>query len=286
MKTTHHVYDLVQKNIAGLFRDEFLDFCGINLPPIIESLNVEFQEQPILEERRADICFLLEGEILLHLEFQSKFKKEDVVRFLRYVLSLHERYPHRQIYMVIVFAAEAKVNPKNVELSLGNLWFRPLIVNMGDTSKYDAPKIFTSLQEKINKGEELTEKDMVSLVFLPLMKHNIIKRELALASFKMAKNIKNDRQRMTCISAIVGTAQKYLNETDFNLLEGVFRMTDVFDRILEEGFEKGIEKGIEEGERKKELELIKGMINAGLDNETIQRVASLPISEINQIRMQ
>ena len=95
------MYDIIHKYTSALFRDASLDFYGIKAARIKELINVEL---PVVEvrDKSTDIVFLLENDRYLHLEFESSYSKEDLVRFAVYDLLLYER-DGRQIDTVVIY---------------------------------------------------------------------------------------------------------------------------------------------------------------------------------------
>jgi len=136
--------DIIQKHVSGLFKDSALEFYGIKSAPIKELINVEL---PVVEvkDSSTDYIFLLEDNSYLHLEFQTKYDKKDLVRFLAYDVRLYER-DEREVVTVIIYSSEVK--KAETYLEMGSTVYDPQKIMMSD---YDGNNIYTELENKIKK---------------------------------------------------------------------------------------------------------------------------------------
>jgi len=253
-KISKQYRDLIQKHVSGLFKDSALEFYGIKTAKIKELINVELPDV-VVKGSSTDFIFLLEDDTYLHLEFQTTYNKDDLIRFAAYDLRLYAR-DGRRIITVVVYTAD--VEAADVELDIGSMVYRPGKVMMVD---YDGNKIYRDLRKKIKAGLDLTDEDMLNLIFLPLMKHTIPRDELAKNSIKLANTIPDKTKRDVCLAAVFAFASKYLNESEMEGLKEVVRMTDLVDMIVEEAVEEAIED--------REIELARDMLR---DNEPIEKI--------------
>jgi hypothetical protein len=271
IKIPKHKYDIIQKYTSGLFRDATLGFYGIKSAKIKELINTEL---PFIEvrEKTTDFVFLLEDNTYQHYEFESSYKKSNLVRFATYDLLLYER-DGRQVSTVIIYSADV---PKNApeSLKIGSLEYTPDIIMLCD---YDGNAIYKELERKLKAKQELTDADMLNLLFLPLMKSDISKYELAEKSIELAKTIKDEKKQDICIVSTVAFMEKYLTETEMKKLWEMIKMTRAVEIFLEEA--------VKETEKKKAVEIATKMLRKNKPIEEIIEFTELTEKEIKDIKI-
>jgi len=215
-----HAKDIIQKYTSGLFRNATLEFYGIKTAKIKELINVEL---PVVEvaETSTDFIFLLEDGTYLHFEFQTVYNKYDLVRFAIYDLRLYER-DKRKIQTVIIYSSD--VRKADDSLNIGSLIYSPSKVMMYE---YDGNAIYMALEAKLKSGQELTDSDMLNLIFLPLMKNDIPKRDLAEKSIELAQTIPDKNKRDICVASAFAFSLKYLSDEDIKRILEVLRMVNL-----------------------------------------------------------
>ena len=127
-KISQRSRDIIQKYASGLFKDSALSFYGIKSAPVKGLINVEL---PVVEvtDSSTDYIFLLEDDSYLHLEFQTKYNKKDLTRFLAYDVRLYER-DEKEVTTVVIYSAEVK----EVEscLKIGSAVYTPQTIMMSN----------------------------------------------------------------------------------------------------------------------------------------------------------
>jgi hypothetical protein len=227
VKISKHAKDLIQKYANSLFKDAALDVYGIKAARIKEIISVDLPAVEVAGSA-ADFVFLLEDETYLHFEFQTTYNERDLIRFAGYDIRLYER-DGRRVITVIIYAAGVKSAAD--EINIGSLLYSPQRVMMAG---YDGDAIYTELAGKINAGQDVTDADMLNLIFLPLMKHTIESGELAVKSVQLALQIPDTTKRNACIAAAFAFGSKFLNDMDMENLKGALKMTDLAEMIIED----------------------------------------------------
>ena len=171
----------------------------------------------------------------------------------------------RKIQTVIIYSSN--VQEADVSLDIGYTVITPQKVML---CEYNGNKIYQDLEVKLKGKEDLTDVDMLNLIFIPLMKHDIPKKELAIKSIEMAKTIEDTTKRQTCIGSIVAFASKYLNESDMKKIVEVFRMTDVYKMIVND----------------REVEIATEALKEGLGIELIAKLTKLGVDTIESLKEQ
>ena len=113
---------------------------------------------------------------------------------------------------------------------------------------------------------------MLNLIFLPLMRHSLPKRELAKKSIEMAQTIDDENKRDVCIASTVAFMQKYLNDNEMSNILEVLRMIGTWERIL-------VNERIDE-----RMEFSKKLLKKGMSVEDIVELTELDIEVIEGLQ--
>jgi predicted transposase/invertase (TIGR01784 family) len=269
-----HAKDIIQKYTSGLFRNATLEFYGVKTAKIKELINVEL---PVVEVAKTstDFIFLLEDDTYLHFEFQTAYKKDDLIRFAMYDLRLYER-DKRKMQTVVIYSSD--VRKAEDSLNIGSLTYAPLKVMMGE---YDGNAIYASLEAKLKAGHELTDADMLNLIFLPLMRNDISKAKLAEKSIELANTIHDETKRNTCIASAFAFSLKYLSDEEITRILEVLRMMS-----LDTAAAMLTDVAVEVVTKKQAIEIAKKLIKKGLSLEDIADSTGLEIADIKELQEQ
>jgi len=265
VKISRKAKDILQKYASGLFKDATLEFYGVKTAKIKEIINVEL---PVIEvgDSMSDNAFLLEDDSILHYEFSSEYKKEEMIRYSEYDLRLYRR-EGRKINTVIIYTSDVKEKPES--LDIGTLIFNPYIVLMYN---YDGNAIYEDLDKKIKNGQDLTDTDMLNLLFLPLMRNTMPRSELAVNSIKLAKTIPDIQKRDACVAAAFAFVHRYLKENELEKVMEEIKMTTLADMLIEDAV------------KDKTIEFAKKLLKRGISITDISEDTGLSESEIEQLQ--
>ena len=224
-----HAKDIIQKHTAALLREIMPEFYGIKIGRVKELINPELPEVTVAGGG-TDMIFLTDDEKYLHLGFETGKEKTDIHKHLSYDARLIAR-DGREVITVIIYTADVSTAPEGIKGE--TLVYNPHIVLMAE---YDGDSIYDELNSKISAGQQLDDKDILNLLFLPLMKNSVPREELALKSVEMAKTIPDHAKRDACLAAAIAFTSKYLTKNqEKNILE-VLKVGDyIFDLIADEG---------------------------------------------------
>ena len=268
-----HKMDIIQKYTSGLFREATLEFYGIKTAKIKEPINVEFPRVEIAIQK-TDFIFLLEDNTYLHYEFETSYKKTNLIRFADYDIQVYKKYG-KKVRTVVIYSSNVKKAAKS--LDIGSLTYTPDIVMMCD---YDGNAIYADLEKKLKSKQELTDTDMLNLIFLPLLRSDIPKYDLAEKSIELAQTIQDETKRDTCIASTLAFMEKYLNINEINkILEGL-KMTKVAEMLIKDAVEENTKKV----EKRKAVEMATEMLLADEPIDKIVKYTKLTEKEINDIQ--
>lgn len=262
--------DIIQKYTSGLFKNSILSFYGIKSAKIKELINGELPNVEV-SDSSTDFIFLLEDGTYLHIEFQTTYRIEDLTRFARYDSFLYDR-DKRKIQTVIIYSSDVRTVANTLEI--GSLIYAPINIMMYD---YDGNEIYKDLDTKLKAKQDLTDTDILNLILLPLMKHNIPRYELTKKSVELAKTIEDKTKRELCISSAIAFSSKYLSDNELKRIWEVFRMTDVIGKLIKDEL---VEVAIKLLKRGIAINAISE--DTGLDIETIETLQEeLETEEVN-----
>ena len=271
IKVAHQANDIIQKYTSGRFKEILLNFFGITSVKVKELLNVEM---PIVEAKQSstDIIFLLEDGTLLHLEFQTTYTKNDLIRFAVYDWRLYER-ESKKVQTVIIYSSDVKKVDDSVDNGMMN--YSPVKIML---CEYDGNAVYADLKSKLESGQELTDEDMLNLIFLPLMNNSVPKTELAKTSIELAQTIADKDKSIDCTAIAYAFALKYLGEEEINKLWEVMKMTSVAVKFFEDTAKNA--------KLENSIEIAKRLFKKGLSIEDIAESTDLDINTIKNLQKQ
>ncbi|HVA92330.1 MAG TPA: hypothetical protein VNL71_21095 [Chloroflexota bacterium] len=242
-RITNQALDVLLKleaeEIATLLPTRF----GLDLAPILRPLPTELPHLDLHLERLDSVFELTDGSIL-HLEFQARLERGDLIRFLRYGLALVEAYEGRQVWTVIVGGPGVRQAPPSIDL--GMIPYRLTCVLLGDQ---DGEAVLIRLQTLAVSGAPWSETDRLDLYLLLLMRHRQGTETVAREGLALAEALP-DADRPRVIGAILSLAYHYEGRDIFDRLVEGLMATKVWEKQLVETLERGIERGIALGEER------------------------------------
>ena len=224
IEISKHTNDLIQKHTAALLREIMPEFYGIKIGRVKELINPELPEIKV-GGGGTDMVFLTDDDKYLHLGFETGSDKGDIVKHLNYDARLMQR-DGREVVTVIIYTADVTEAPPGINSE--TLVYNPHIILMHD---YDGNAIYADLNVKIDTGQPLGDKDILNLLFLPLMRNSIPRNELAAKSVEMAKKIADPAKREACVAAAFAFAHKHLSDGELKKLLEATKMYDLADRL-------------------------------------------------------
>lgn len=230
---------LEAEEIATLLPTRF----GLDLAPILRPLPTEFPQLDLHLERLDSVFELTDGNIL-HLEFQARLERGDLIRFVRYGLALVEAYEGRRVWTVIVGGPGMRQAPPSIDL--GMIPYRLTCVLLGDQ---DGEAVLVHLRALAVSGASWSETDRLDLYLLLLMRHRRDTETVAREGLALAEALPEaDRPRV--IGAILSLTYHYEGRDIFDRLVEGLMATKVWEQILADSVERGIERGIALGEER------------------------------------
>jgi predicted transposase/invertase (TIGR01784 family) len=268
------IEDTVMKKAMEFFKDNAVKFFGINTK-VIAPAETEIKSIDI-KNNSIDYLFHTENGELLHFEFQTTDKKDDLKRFLYYDASLYYRDSKRVRTMVIY---SADIEGVETELDVGTIKYSIEAFYM---KNLDGDRKLEYLKRKIENKEHLTDEDILNLSFIPLMKTKMSKSERALESIELANKIPESNEKLKCMSLLYALFEKFGDNISKKRFMEVFTMTEIGRMIREDGKEEGKLEGKQEGKAEMLIKLLIKKFKS-LPEEYKNKIKALPEETIEVI---
>ena len=262
-------YDKVFKESILLFKDKTLAFAGLDLAAITEPLNPEHIEVTAKETHR-DLLFKLEDGSGLHLEWQAKIEKDDLLRFLSYNVDSTRRYKTPFITVVFTKKAQRVTTYKNKSVK-----FFPKVINLGER---DGDALLADIKSKLAAGAPVNELEFVYLPLYNSSSKTVAQRleEVFELAPQVAKN-KEQSQKLMLLASLL--TDKFVSETEQRKIWEGIKMLAEDSFIIKFAREDGKAEGITEEKRRLALKLLK----RGDDVTSIIELVGLTKAELKEL---
>ena len=276
--------DIAQKAFFEQFEEGTKPLEGLNIETqrIKRVLPTGIAEIQTTDDE-ADCLFEMEDGSLLHIEFQSQYKKWDVIRFAGYHLHFFNKHKHsldgihtgEKIKTIVVYTAPIENEQIKSSFNTGGMTFKMDSVVI---SQINGENIFDEIKKKVynSSNKSLTKKEEQMLLYNPFMNNNkdINERTLEIVGF-LNENFE-DESKFKLRGSIATLTHKRLEVTTLEEIWEVFRMGAVFEKFQSEENEKFLLRGaralkmIENGNSIKEV-----AEETGLTEEQVEKIAEL-----------
>ncbi|OON96719.1 MAG: hypothetical protein ATN36_04950 [Epulopiscium sp. Nele67-Bin005] len=234
-----------------------------------------------LNDMRMDFVFLMEDDTYIHFEFQTTNKGiKDLVRFNIYDLLLFQK-TGKPIKTYVVYSSDIK-NPKSEYTYGGGNTYKVTPICMADKN---AISVLEHIENKLKKGEPLTDIEQMDLVFAPIMGGGLTKEDVLSKALTMT--MEYDVQKEEEIQAMLYTfALKFLDEGQMDKIKELVKMSPLGKMLIAEGREAGLAEGLAEGLLEKAVEVAKTLFKKGMDFEFVQEITGLSSEQLKEIQAQ
>ncbi|MDR1688608.1 MAG: hypothetical protein LBS21_08370 [Clostridiales bacterium] len=214
------------KSIMELFKGDAIKFFGID-KKIVSVERTELTHKSV--KKTDDWMLITEDDTYIHVEFQTTYSKEDLSRFMLSDAMLYHR-EGKPIRTIVVYSAEIKDTITTI--NAGALQYGVEAFYM---VKMDGDKAFEEIKAKIEAGAGLTKQDLMSIVFLPMMKSKDDKVKRLERSIMLSKEIKTEPVQTQIQAMLEMLAEKFVDdEKELTRLKGMMKMGVIFDMIRED----------------------------------------------------
>jgi transcription termination factor NusB len=194
------------KSIMELFRGDAVKFFGIDKCVLSVAPTELYHIQ--VQKNINDWVLYADDDSYIHFEFQSDYSKKDLTRFMvsDAMLYYNEGKP---IKTIVVYSAD--IEETITTLDADSITYQ---VDAFHMSKLDGDQTYESIKTKIDAGDQLTKQDLMSIVFLTLMKNSVDKATRIEQSVELSKKLSNHDEQAQ-IQAMLGLlAEKFIKDPD------------------------------------------------------------------------
>ena len=282
--------DITAKVMAEHFKGKSFAAFGLgHLPKVADILPTNL---PAIEanELKIDNVFVLEDGSWAIVDYESAYRKRNMVKYLAYVARLASRMYNlyggfRRLRVIIIYTAAVRRGSTEPVLDCGA--FR-LEVDEAFLSGLDSAAIFKRISAKIRKRTPLDEKDLMRLIVYPLThKGEKAKQDAVGRAVDLAERMEAEEgERLFTLASICVFADKVIRDEDREMIRRRIGMTRLGREFWEEAMEEGRKQGKEQGIEKERLRVAKNLLREGVDIRTIKKSTGLSEKEIMQIEKQ
>ena len=226
-------------------KEKSLKAYGLNVPKVVDVLPTNL---PALElnELRIDNIFVLEDGSYAIIDYESKYRYRNKVKYLSYVLRILRRLIRDKvdlrkvkIRIIIIYTADVKRGKTEPVFQAGAI---QLITEEAFLIEIDGEKEYQRLLKKVENGQLLDEEDMMKMIILPLAYQGIEKqREIAKKVVDLIKQIKEMQMQRFLFAGVLSFTDKVIDEEVAQEIRRRLDMTKVGRIIYEEKIAYGKE---------------------------------------------
>ena len=245
VKVVYQNKDIVSKIFGEAMKEKSLKAYGLNVPKVVDVLPTNL---PALElnELRIDNIFVLEDGSYAIIDYESKYRYRNKVKYLSYVLRILRRLIRDKvdlrkvkIRIIIIYTADVKRGKTEPVFQAGAI---QLITEEAFLIEIDGEKEYQRLLKKVENGQLLDEEDMMKIIILPLAFQGIEKQqEAAKKVIDLIKQIKEIQMQRFLFAGVLSFTDKVIDEEVAEEIRRRLDMTKVGRIIYEEKIAYGKE---------------------------------------------
>jgi len=264
------------------FLTDFINPNNTIKPEEIEAYNTSFVTSKY-QNKEADIIYKIKGKnAFILIEHQSKKDKNMQFRLLEYYTEILRTTEIKQDKMPVVIPIIIYTGTENWKIN-GYISEKQEILEGYQEGRLDIK--YNLVQANNFKTEELlSKKTMIANAMI--IENSNDTEELMENLKKIIKNIK-DKEKLVKLKNIVKYILKGILEKEniekivkrIDEKEEIYNMDELIERI-----KKNDKKKMKKIVREVKEEMIKGMLNLGIDKEKIQEIAQIKLEEIEKIQ--
>ena len=233
--------DIISKVFTELFGEKSLNVYGLDLPKVVELLPTNLPTVEAHEQRLDNLLKLEDGSYAI-VDYESVYDENDMLVYLSYCVKVLNRYGMNiRLRIVIIYTAdvtrdEVKTVYENDGVSMK--------ITPAFLSELDSAEIRQRVTDKIERGEPLTDSELMEFIVLPLTyKGKEKKQEAIREAISLAKRVPDEKTSVFLISGVVVFGDKVIDSETAEKAKEWIRMTKV-GRAFELEKERAVEQAI------------------------------------------
>lgn len=232
--------DITSKVLAGLFKGKTFRVYGLDLPRIIKA---EPTNIPAItaSELRLDNLFQLADRTVAIVDYESKYKKEDKVKYLNYLTGIVNRYRNEKkecpiLRMIVIYTGDVYRSQIEDVFDTGALQMR---IETAFLSELDGDGIYSRLKAKIQAGKRLTDEEQMQFIILPLSYRSRRQKEQKIVQMlELAEAIRERKQQLFVLAGLYTFADKVIDARTSDRIRRMIHMNKIEGLFWKEAYEK------------------------------------------------
>ena len=228
-KIAYQNKDITSKVLAEHFQGKTFRVYGLDLPPILKAGPTNI---PVITARelRLDNLFELADRTVAIVDYESRYKKEDKIKYLNYLTGIANRYRNEKkecppLRMIVIYTGDVRRRQVSCEYHIGAL---DMHIEAAFLSELDSNGIFRTLQEKVRTGRKMTEEELMEFMILPLsMRTRKEKKQKAEEMARLAEQIRDREQQLFVMAGLLVFADKIIDMGTANKIKEMISMNKV-----------------------------------------------------------
>lgn len=237
LESVEHAEDIVFKAAGECFGEDAMKLLHIpeKMKRIVPTETVRLEARRMYE----DFNIELENGWWIHFEFESdRISKRDLMRFREYEASTSNVF-QKVIVTYVICTADAKAAASSYRAGINT--YRVKVVRLNSRS---ADRLFRKMEK--NSGKEVSRKELLEVVFSPLMKGKLPMKERVRKGFFFLEQEYDDvsyeeRRKMQAMLYLLAT--KFLTKEELDEVKEAIGMTYLGQLLVNDGIQLGQEKG-------------------------------------------
>ena len=270
--------DIEFKLMSETYKEKSFEAYGLNIPKIKEVLPTNLPAVSA-NEMRIDNIFLLEDDTVAIVDYEAEDKVSNRVKYINYIGRIMQRYVSQgmkipKMRMIVIYTGDVETAKDTWEMPCLTLKMEQVFI-----SKLPEMKIYQSIKEKLEKKDNLSDKELMQLIILPLAeKGKEAKQRMIERVVELAKQIGDETKQAFVITGILVSSDKFIDRDYAKAVRRYLSMTKVF-QIMEE--EK--QEAINLAEQRRTIQIAENLIKDGVDTVVIMRATGFSREQIEQI---
>ena len=246
MKIAYQNKDISSKIFGEHLKEKSLEVYGFSdLPRIVD---VKPTNLPAIEvnELRLDNLFVFEDGSVGIIDYESSYSDENVLKYMDYVARIirrwyEEKHKFPRLRIIIIYTADVKPGSTQGRYDFMGA---SLTLSEGFLMGVDGDEIYRDIDQKLSKGETLTEQDVMRLVIMPLTYLDRKRKQEAVSdAAQLAGGIASDEMKRMALAGIMTFSDKIISDAEAENIRRSIMMTKI-EKILEREKKEAIDEAV------------------------------------------
>ncbi len=279
--------DILFKVLSEAYREKSFAAYGIDLPRIKAVLPTNLPKI-WANVKEPDGLFLLEDDTYVIVDYESEYRRENMVKYLGYAARVIEKHcgsRRKEIWLRLIVVYTGDVTTAESVMDVGCLTLR---IEQVFLSNLDGEGEYARIRKILKEGRPLRDEDVMRLVILPLTQRGKEKkRRMVEDVVNLTESFQDNGQRNFVLSGIMVASDKFIEARYLEKIRRSVEMTKFGQMIYDEKIAYGKEvakKAAREATREAVVGCARSMLEMGVDAPIIMKVTRLSEGEIMSLQ--